>query len=166
MIGMFDADWRTSLPLSKIDKIVEAGTDKHGQNQYRLFVEGEPSCDLSGFAYTRIASTPLQLVPANPGIEALQVSFDGDGPYVNRSPVIAWARCFDGSIRIVTPAGVDDGHMWKDGQGYVLMPDGSVHAVGEYLDVCGFESLEKYIAHEVDEHRQREEARALAEANS
>lgn len=166
MIGMFDADWRTSLPLSKIEKIVEAGTDKHGQAKYRLYMEDGQSSDLSGFAYTRITATPLQLIPANPGIEALDVSIDAGGPYVNRAPVIAWARCFDGSIRIVTPAGVDDGHMWKDGQGYVLLPDGSVHSVGEYLDVCRFDNLEAYIAHEVEEHRQRAKARALAEASA
>jgi hypothetical protein len=166
MMGMFDLDWRTSLPLSKITKIVEAGKGKGGQNQYRISLEGGGNEELSAFAYTRIASTPLQLIPANPGIEALQVSVDGDGPYVNRSPVIAWARCFDSSIRIVTPAGVDDGHMWEEGQGYVLMPDGSVHAVGAYLDVCRFDNLEDYVAYEVDQHRQRAEARALAEASA
>ena len=56
--------------------------------------------------------------------------------------------------------------MWKEGQGYVLMPDGSVHSVGEYLDVIRFDNLEAYVAHEVEEHRQRVEARALAEASA
>lgn len=163
MIGMFDLDWRTSLPLSKIEKISEAGTDKHGQPIYRIHMEGGGSGELSGFAHTRIASTPLQLVPANPGIEALMIDATEGEPYVNRSPVIAWARCFDGSVRIVTPAGVDDGHMWKEGQGYVLMPDGSVHSVGEYLDVCRFDSLDAYVAYEVDQRQVRAEARTLAE---
>jgi hypothetical protein len=163
MIGMFDMDWQNSVPLSKIERIAHTGTDKHGQPQYRIFMDGGGSGELSGFAYTRIASTPLQLVPANPGIEALMVDVDGDETYVNRSPVIAWARCFDGSVRIVTPAGVDDGHMWKEGQGYVLMPDGSVHSVGEYLDVIRFDNLDAYVAYEVDQHRVRAEARTLAE---
>lgn len=166
MIGMFDRDWRTSLPLSKIERIVDAGSETDGSAKRRLYIEGEEcGFDLSGFAYERIASTPLQLVPANPGIEALMVDAEGDDPYVNRSSVIAWARCFDGSVRIVTPAGVDDGHMWKEGQGYILMPDGSVHSVGEYLDVVRFDNLDAYIAHEVQEHRRRAEARALKEAN-
>ncbi len=160
MIGMFDLDWRTSLPLSRINKILSDGTNKHGVEKYRLFLDGEGSCELSGFAYSRVISTPLQLVPANPGIEALQVGFDEGDPFVNRAPVIAWARCFDGSIRVVTPAGVDDGHMWKEGQGYVLMPDGSVHSVGAYLDVCRFDSLQEYIDYEVDQQRQRQEEKA------
>ncbi len=164
MIGMFDLDWRTSLPLSKIEKITEAGSDKHGQSNYRIHMEGGGSGDLSGYAYTRIASTPLQLISATPGIEALMVNVDDGEPYVNRAPVIGWARCFDGSIRIVTPAGVDDGHMWKEGQGYVLMPDGSVHSVGEYLDVIRFDSLDAYVSHEVDAQKQRAEARALESA--
>lgn len=163
MIGMFDLDWQTSMPLSKIERIAHTGTNKHGQPQYRIFTEGGGSGELSDFAYTRIASTPLQLVPAIPGIEALMVDVEGDEPYVNRSPVIAWARCFDGSVRIVTPAGVDDGHMWPEGQGYVLMPDGSVHSVGEYLDVVRFDNLDAYVAYEIDQHRVRAKARTLAE---
>ncbi|USU06915.1 hypothetical protein NF699_09720 [Sphingomonadaceae bacterium OTU29LAMAA1] len=166
MIGMFDLDWRTSLPLSKIEKITEAGAGKHGQPNYRIHMDGGGSEELSGHAYTRIASTPLQLIPATAGIEALAVGIDDGEHWVNRAPVIGWARCFDGSIRIVTPAGVDDGHMWKEGQGYVLMPDGSVHSVGEYLDVCRFDSLDAYVAYEVDQHRQRTEDRSLAEAQS
>jgi hypothetical protein len=45
------------------------------------------------------------------------------------------------------------------GQGYILLPDGTVHAVGEYLDYVSFDSLEDYTAHELDQERQRAEAR-------
>jgi hypothetical protein len=160
MIGMFDRDWQTSLPLSKIAKIVDAGTEKDGGRRHRLYMEGEDmGFELSGFAYARIASTPLQLIPAQPGISALSVCIDEGEAHVGRAPVIGWARCFDGSVRVVTPAGVDDGHLWKEGQGYILLPDGTVHAVGEYLDYVSFDSLEDYTAHELDQERQRAEAR-------
>lgn len=166
MIGMFDLDWRTSLPLTKVERITAGNVDQRGNRNYNVVMKGGERLDLDGFAYGRLASQPLQLIPATPGIEAMTVGFDDDEPYVNRAPVIAWARCFDGSVRIVTPAGVDDGHIWKEGQGYVLMPDGSVHAVGEYLDVCRFDTLAAYVAHEVDERRQLVEAGQLAEAGA
>lgn len=166
MIGMFDTDWRTSLPLAKIDRIVARNADKHGNRTYSLTMDDGEQADISEFSFSRIVSTPLQMIPASPGIEALAVGFDQDGHWINRTPVIAWARCFDGSIRIVTPAGVDDGHIWKEGQGYVLMPDGSVHSVGEYLDVTRFDSLDAYVAYESDQHQQRAEERALAEADA
>jgi hypothetical protein len=151
----------TSLPLSSIEKINYGGKSKHGHTEYVIHTADEGAFRIGSSEYEKIAGSPLQMIPALPGVEALQVSVDQDGPFVNRAPVIAWARCFDGSIRIVTPAGVDDGHMWKEGQGYVLMPDGSVHAVGEYLDVCRFDTLESYVAYEVDENQKRAEARLL-----
>ncbi len=161
MTVLFDADWRTSYPLSRILSIRDAGSDDQGTRSYHLVLKGdEGSAQISAFTYNRIASSPLELMPAQQGIEALSVWFDEGVAQVNKSPVIAWARCFDGSIRIVTPAGVDDGHLWTEGQGYILMPDGVVRATGEYLDFTEFESLDAYIAHEADEERQRAEARA------
>lgn len=156
MMGMFESDWGTLYALSTIDRIYEGQKTQDGRRTYRVMRRGEEDGDgISSFTYDRIISHPLQLIPAAPGIDALLVSVGEGDPSVIRTPVIAWARCFDGSIRVVTPAGVDDGHIWKEGEGYVQMPDGSVHAVGEYSSISRFDDLDAYVAYEVEQHRER-----------
>lgn len=64
-----------------------------------------------------------------------------------RTRVIAWALCFDGEVRPVTPNGVNDGN-GRDV--YVELADGSIEAVGEWVDPCGFAD-----ADEMDRHYRR-----------
>ncbi len=153
MIGMFDADWRTALPLSSIAKLSRVHKPRNDDHTYEVVTQDGRTIGLSDNAYDQLVGAPLQLMPAQPGILALYASFDGDGPYVHKTPVIAWALCFDGSVRVVTPAGVDDGHVWKDGHGYVLMPDGTVEAVGAYSDQRSFETFDKWLAHEKEDNQ-------------
>ncbi len=151
MIGLFDADWRTSYPLDRIVRLTDLGKIDHSR-QYAMSLKGEQSSMTIGeHARDRIVSHPLQLMPAQPGTYALHPYDDEGSVKIGKTPLIAWALCFDGSIRIVTPQGVDDGHLWREGQGYVLMPDGTVQAVGEYLDYCEFDTIDAYLAHEVGE---------------
>jgi hypothetical protein len=154
--ALFDADWRTSYPLDRITRLTDLGKTDHSR-QYAVSLKGEQSSVTIGeHARDRIVSHPLQLMPAQPGTYALH-PYDDEGTLkIGKTPLIAWALCFDGSIRIVTPQGVDDGHAWKEGQGYVLMPDGTVQAVTEYLDYISFDTLDEYLAHEVAERAARE----------
>jgi hypothetical protein len=160
MIGMFDVDWRNSLPLSSVAKLSKVHKPKHDDHTYEVLTQDGQTIGLSDNAYYGLVSAPLQLIPAQPGILALYASFDGDGSYVHKTPVIAWALCFDGSVRVVTPAGVDDGHVWEDGHGYILMPDGTIEGVGAYLDQRSFKTLEDWLAHEQEEGRERLEREA------
>jgi len=163
MIGMFDADWRTSLSLSSIVKLSRVRDPKDDQHTYEVVTDDGKTRGLSNHAYDRLVSAPTQLMPAQPGLLALSASFDGDVPYVHRTPVIAWALCVDGSIRVVTPAGVDDGHAWQEGQGYVLMPDGTVQGVGEYLDHGSFDTFEGWLAQQQEDHQARMEHQAASD---
>lgn len=159
MTGMFDVDWRTSYPLSKIARITRKDKAQIGDMAYYVRLEGEETSDeISEHAYSEIMAHPQQLIPAQPGIMALSACVEDGVSEVSKTPVIAWALCFDGSIRIVTPMGVDDGRMWKNGWGYIEMPDGAVHAVGD-LDYVSFPSVDAYLKHEVDEKNQRAEHR-------
>ncbi|MFV0922761.1 hypothetical protein ACR720_04645 [Sphingomonas parapaucimobilis] len=157
MSGMFDMNWRMSYPLSRITRITRKDKAQIGDMAYYVRLEGEETSDeISEYTHSNIMAHPLQLLPAEPGTKALRAYADGGDEGVDKTPVIAWALCFDGSIRIVTPAGVDDGRMWRDGTGYVEMPDGTVHAVGE-LDYVSFDSVDAYLKHEIDERNQRAE---------
>jgi len=165
MIGMFDADWRTALPLSSIAKLSRVHKPRQDDHTYEVLTQDGRTIGLSDNAYDQLVAAPLQLMPAQPGILALYASFDGDEPYVQKTPVIAWALCFDGSVRVVTPAGVDDGHIWEDGHGYVLMPDGTVEAVGAYSDQRSFETFDKWLAHEQEDDRSRVRSQAAGKCD-
>lgn len=163
MIGLLPLDGEHREVIERIDDIasiaLEEGVDV-GVFPYRVvFRDGEVR-KVTLDTYQRIVSHPLQLMPAQPGVYALKAYFETGTGEVEKTPVIAWARCVDGSIRIVTPQGVDDGHEWADGRGYVLMPDGSVQAVGEEYAVGGFASVEAYLLYRTHEYQDRREARS------
>ncbi|MDY0957862.1 hypothetical protein SOM26_04100 [Sphingomonas sp. CFBP8993] len=154
MTGMFDMNWRMSYPLSRITRITRKDKAQIGDMAYYVRLEGEETSEeISEYEHSNIMARPLQLLPAEPGIKALRAYADGGDEGIDKTPVIAWALCFDGSIRIVTPAGVDDGRMWRDGTGYVEMPDGTVHAVGE-LDYFSFPTVAAYFRHEMAQRKQ------------
>lgn len=163
MTGMFDIDWRTSYPLSKIARITRVEKAKTDVSYRLLMKDDEYGTEITPFTHSRIMAHPVQLLPAQPGIMALTACIEDGDAEVLKTPVIAWALCFDGSIRAVTPMGVDDGHMWRHGCGYVEMPSGGVHAVGD-LDYLGFDSVDAYLKHEIDQRNQLTEHAESAEA--
>ncbi len=109
---------------------------------------------------------PMQLMPAEPGTFALHVWGTADDGGVNRTPVIAWALCVDGEVRPVTPQGVNNGGMMRDGEGYVLMPNGSVQSVGEHADEVWFDSVEDYCAGAWEREKAIRAARKAAPATN
>lgn len=151
MNGLINLRWDRSIRLDQVEGITATMTDD-GKTTYRLrLADDEFGHTISADQQDRLQGYPLQLIPAQSGTYALHADVvDGEVQH-HQVPVISWARCLDGSIRIVTPAGVDDGHVWSEGSGYVLMPDGTVCAVSEYLADTSFPTLTAYLAHVLDQ---------------
>lgn len=159
MNGLINLRWDRSIRLDQIEGI--SATMKDGEKTtYRLrLADNDISETITADQQDRIQGYPLQLIPAQSGTYALHADVvDGEVQH-HQVPVISWARCLDGSIRIVTPAGIDDGHVWSEGSGYVLMPNGTVQAVSEYIADTSFPTLTAYLAHVLDQAKAMEAVR-------
>jgi hypothetical protein len=99
---------------------------------------------------------PVQLMPAEPGTTLLDIQVENlDAPEIYRTPLIAWAICRDGSIRVVTPSGVDDDGSTPRHGFYVEMPDGRVCAAGSGMAIVNFDSAQEMLDHFVRDARAR-----------
>ncbi len=123
-------------------------TRRWGKTRVRDITCADGSVHAMGVAFVdSLLRRPMQLMPAEAGTYALNAWSDEDERGVSKVPVIAWALCVDGDVRPVTPQGVNSGGMMDDGEGYVLMPNGSVQAIGEHTEPVWFDTLDEYSAH-------------------
>ncbi|MEG3144238.1 hypothetical protein U1839_06185 [Sphingomonas sp. RT2P30] len=125
-----------------VDQILRIGPEK-ATSERRHAVCSTTTRDGKGYGLhptevDELMRRPLQLIPALPGINLVNIdTHPTDGVYgaTYRYPVIAWALCMDGEIRVVTPNGVNDGASDDRENGFhVEMPDGSIHSVGSYSE--------------------------------
>lgn len=150
MTGLVDLVFPDGIiALNSIVKIGEPRDARRswGTQRFRQIECADGSTHQMGVSFVDdLMRRPTQLMPAAPETFALHVWGTAKDGGVNRTPVIAWAICVDGEIRPVTPQGVNDGGMMHDGEGYVLMPNGSVQSVGEHADEVWFDSVDEYAA--------------------
>jgi hypothetical protein len=118
--------------------------------------------ELEAISYdvAQILRQPVQLMPSEPGVQLLHFDPGGkDGEtWVGRTPIIAWALCADGEIRVVTPSGVDDGVTEPDQGWFVEMPDGRVFSANRWADCCLFGTATEAAKHFHDRHVKRRAA--------
>jgi hypothetical protein len=140
---------------------------------------GEQPLKLFAFDYAALEARPVQLMPVEPGTRLLTVfvaQTEDEQPFVDKSPVIAWALCVDGQVRPVTPAGVvrgfnpaSSGNWYPD---YLELPDGAIRQFGYDAEPENFDSVAVVIARETRRHRNYEAERKVfaaapvGEANS
>lgn len=139
--------------IVSLDSIVKVNApfkvERHGMTMSdREIVMTDGTKHVMGAAFVdRLMRRPTHLVPVEAGTFALHAWASDEERGVIKSPVIAWALCLDGEVRPVTAQGVNDGDMMHDGEGYVLMPGGSVQSVGEHVDPVWFDTLTEYSEH-------------------
>lgn len=75
---------------------------------HRVDLRDGRSTEVSIVDVKRFVEGPIQLIPADQGTAFLYPGENVDDP-VHISTIVGWALCADGSVRAVTPAGVDDG---------------------------------------------------------
>lgn len=149
MSGVFDM-LTGYYPLAHIRRISPVQTDSKGWSFHHVKIDGVDGSVQIGESQVdeEILHRPIQLMPAESGTSLLRVWVENGVGKLGRTPIVAWALCFDGQIRVVTPQGVDDGSTTE--AAYVGMPDGSVQSVGMYAEPVFFASAEEYLAHETD----------------
>lgn len=124
--------------------------------------------------YASLEARPVQLMPAEPGLRLITV-FGGmtedESPFVDKTPIIAWALCLDGQVRPVTPAGVSRGYNpaslgdWYPD--YLEMANGAIHQFGYDAEPEDFESVGAVIERETRRQRNYEaERKAHADART
>ena len=149
MNGIFELSWPdVAISLDEITGIGPTVKDARGAFREVRLREGA-NRTISTHQIDEMMRRPQQLMKADPGTYMLRVWVEDGIGELNRSPVIAWALCVDGEVRVVTPQGVNDGMETRDSDIYALMPDGSVQSVGAYSEPIYFDSTDEYVAHEV-----------------
>jgi hypothetical protein len=136
----------------------------------QLHSGGEP-LKLFPFDFAELEARPVHLMPVEPGTRLLTVfvgQTEDEQPFVDKSPVIAWALCVDGQVRPVTPAGVvrgfnpaSSGNWYPD---YLELPDGAIHQFGYDAEPENFDSIAVVIARETRRQRNYEAERAARAA--
>jgi len=124
--------------ITCIDRSAKLNTAR-GSGTYRKvhYTRGENGDFFEFYAsdVDALMKRPVQLLPAEQGAQLVYVGTHDPEPWITRTPLIAWALCFDGSIRPVTPAGVDDDTTEPAVGWWVQMADGSLHAAVGCFDV-------------------------------
>lgn len=147
MTGLFELS-HASYPLAGIQRLgCERQTTDGITLRYLRHEAEEDAVQISGYEANRILQAPVQLLQAQPGTFVLWAWRDYGVAQVGKRAVIAWALCFDGEIRCVTPQGVNDGDGPTTGDVYVEMPDGSVQAQCPYAEHRDFDNVAAYLAH-------------------
>lgn len=179
MIGLVES-YGDICTLSDI-KAVQHHHERPRQAEHyllQLHSGGEP---LKMFAvdYAALEARPVQIMPAESGTRLLTVFggfTDDEQPFVDKLPVIAWALCFDGQVRPVTPAGVNRGYNpaslgdWYPD--YLELPNGDIHQFGFEAEPENFENVGAVIKREASRQRsyaterEKHAAARAGEANS
>jgi hypothetical protein len=124
--------------ITRIDRAVKLNTAR-GSGTYRKvhFDRGgeEDFFEFYASDVDALMKRPVQLLPAEQGTQLVYVGTHDPEPWITRTPLIAWALCFDGSIRPVTPAGVDDDTNEPEIGWWVEMRDGGFYAAVGCFDV-------------------------------
>jgi len=139
----------------------------------QLHSGGEP-LKLFAFDYAALEARPVQLMPVEPGTLLITVfggPAENEAPFVDKAPIIAWALCFDGQVRPVTPAGVSrgfnpasSGNWYPE---YLEFPNGAIHQFGYDAEPEDFGSVAVVIERETRRQRNyaaERKARATAQA--
>lgn len=106
-----------------------------------LKLAGDRTARLFDFEVSDLMQRPVQLLPAEPGTCRVYGEIE-ERPMTWDEPVIAWALCVDGQIRIVTPNGVVTD---KRGDVFIEMPGGSIQGVGEWNEEPSFDNRAAYV---------------------
>jgi hypothetical protein len=139
----------------------------------QLHSGGEP-LKLFAFDYAALEARPIQLMPVEPGTLLITVfggPAENEAPFVDKAPIIAWALCFDGQVRPVTPAGVSrgfnpasSGNWYPE---YLEFSNGAIHQFGYDAEPEDFGSVAVVIERETRRQRNyaaERKARATAQA--
>jgi hypothetical protein len=139
----------------------------------QLHSGGEP-LRLFAFDYAELEARPVQLMPVEPGTRLITVfggPAENEAPFVDKAPIIAWALCFDGQVRPVTPAGVSRGFNPASSGNwfpeYLEFPNGAIHQFGYDAEPEDFGSVAVVIERETRRQRNyaaERKARATAQA--
>lgn len=106
-----------------------------------LKLTGDRSARLLDFEVSDLMLRPVQLLPAEPGTCRVYGEIE-EHPTTWDEPVIAWALCVDGQIRIVTPNGVvTDKHC----DVHIETPGGSIQGVGQWNEEASFDNRAAYV---------------------
>jgi hypothetical protein len=159
MIGLMSNAWLgAEYSLGMIEELGpehRAAKSQGGHKVRTLRLQGGKTTDLGEYAVEQLLTRPVQLIPAEPGIGFCYWDLDEAEPRITTVPLIAWALCFDGEIRAVTPNGVN-GH--NDGEdNFVRLPDGRFRAVGQFTEPPGFQDEAALLSHLLDEKMVRDE---------
>lgn len=151
MIGLFDLVWpEVCVALADIQGIGPTIAPRTDQAYRELRIRGAEARRVSPRDVDRLMQRPVQLLPVA-GECAVLRTWTHDGVCeVGRTPVIGWALCMDGEVRVVTPQGVNDGRS-DDVDIYVAMPDGSVQSVGRYCDRIFFDGVDEYLRYQAEQ---------------
>jgi hypothetical protein len=139
----------------------------------QLHSGGEP-LRLFAFDYAELEARPVQLMPVEPGTRLITVfggPAENEAPFVDKAPIIAWALCFDGQVRPVTPAGVSRGFNPASSGNwfpeYLEFPNGAINQFGYDAEPEDFGSVAVVIERETRRQRNyaaERKARATAQA--
>lgn len=147
MLTFFE-NWR--LGAVRLDEIEFFGPDIGAAGKptvRRAHLRDGKTFDTLSHDFDRIMLAPQQLIQAQPGISLVRVYVgEGQPGEILREPVIAWALCTDGEIRAVSPNGVNGG-AGREADSFVEMPDGAIHAVGEWSDIAWFTDAAAMLEH-------------------
>lgn len=147
MSAFIEIGWRGEhIPVGEIIEIGLPNKNSHGVDERAVTMRDGTTHRIGPYDLARIIMRPVQMIPAEPGTFHVRAWRDGPEAGLNKSPVIGWALCADGDVRPVTPQGVFDlGD--RDTEIYVLMPDGTVQAIGEHTEPVWFDTLDDYVRH-------------------
>lgn len=163
MIGFYET---LSTPgiirLDDIEHIADAQPNEHGVPVHKVTLRTGKTFTIFGSDRGGLLRRPVQLVAAEPGTRMIWIhGSDMITPQYAR--VVAWALCFDGEVRPVTPNGVCDG---RGGNAYVELADGTVEGVGEWTDPSSFTDATAFIDFFVKRAGSSSEEKSWADADT
>ena len=132
------------VPMDQVERATPMWESfgKHADPKVRL--QGK-SVSLSPSELDMFLMRPTQLIPALAGTYVLNIWIEegSTAGEVYKSAVVAWALCFDGEVRPVTPYGVNGGHSVISTV-HVELPDGSVRSTSVHDENPTFDNVEAY----------------------
>lgn len=135
------APTRSSFALSDILRI--APPRKGAADHYEtctVYLASGKEIQIARSEADDIMARAIHVIPAEPHTNALHFDLEGGGIF--RTPIIAWALCADGELRLITPTGMNDGMDDESVERgpYAELPDGRVCGVGQFVEPSSADS--------------------------
>jgi len=103
---MLSGLFNTTAGIASLTEVVSAREDSD-RGIVNVTLRNGQTVQTYGSLEGTFAFRAVQLIPAEPGWNSIRAWMDNGQVEVRRTPVIGWALCADGCVRVVTVTGVE-----------------------------------------------------------